>query len=161
MFNPTRDQVRLFFLNSWKKYHDKEHLSEAESLALLWMTKHPEYFKVFDGNTETVLDKNFSIEMGESNPFLHLSMHLAVAEQVSIDQPPGIRAAFANLCQKIGDEHQAAHQVFECLAEQIYQQQKNSVDFNSTNYIQCILEQDVISSNTSRLLMKQKKQPNH
>ena len=112
MFNPTRDQARLFFLNSWKKYHKEEPLTEAESLALQWMTKHPEY----------------------------LSMHLAVAEQVSIDQPPGIRAAFAKLCEKMGDDHKAAHQVFECLAEQIYQQQKNGVAFSSENYIPCILE---------------------
>ena len=102
MFNPTRDQARLFFLNSWKKYHKEEPLSEAESLALQWMTKHPEYFEVFDAEPESILAADFSVEAGQSNPFLHLSMHLAVAEQVSIDQPPGIRAAFAKLCEKMG-----------------------------------------------------------
>jgi len=117
MFNPTRDQARLFFLNSWKKYHKEEPLSEAESLALQWMTKHPEYFEVFDAEPESILAADFSVEAGQSNPFLHLSMHLAVAEQVSIDQPPGIRAAFAKLCEKMVDDHKAAHQVFECLAE--------------------------------------------
>lgn len=140
MFNPTRDQARLFFLNSWKKYHKEEPLSEAEALALQWMTRHPEYFSVFDAEPESILAADYSVEAGQSNPFLHLSMHLAVAEQVSIDQPPGIRAAFAKLCEKMGDEHKAAHQVFECLAEQIYQQQKNGVAFSSDNYIQCILE---------------------
>lgn len=115
-------------------------MSEAESLALQWMTKHPEYFEVFDAEPESILAADFSVEAGQSNPFLHLSMHLAVAEQVSIDQPPGIRSAFAKLCEKMGDEHKAAHQVFECLAEQIYQQQKNGVAFSSENYIQCILE---------------------
>ncbi|KYP10702.1 MAG: hypothetical protein A0129_11300 [Limnobacter sp. CACIAM 66H1] len=140
MFNPTRDQARLFFLNSWKKYHKEEPLTEAESLALQWMTKHPEYFDIFDAEPESILAADFSVEAGQSNPFLHLSMHLAVAEQVSIDQPPGIRAAFAKLCEKMGDDHKAAHQVFECLAEQIYQQQKNGVAFSSENYIQCILE---------------------
>jgi hypothetical protein len=140
MFNPTRDQARLFFLNSWKKYHLEQPLSEAESLALLWMTRHPEYFPVFDEDPERVLSADYSVEQGQSNPFLHLSMHLAVAEQVSIDQPPGIRAAFSKLCEKMGDEHKAAHQVFECLAEQIYQQQRNGVPFSSENYIQCVLE---------------------
>ncbi|HEX4918217.1 MAG TPA: DUF1841 family protein [Limnobacter sp.] len=139
MFNPTRDQARLFFMNTWKKYHHEQPLSEAESLALEWMTKHPEYFPTFDAEPEAVLAQDYSVEAGQSNPFLHLSMHLAVAEQVSIDQPPGIRAAYAKLCAKLNDEHMAAHQVFECLAEQIYQQQRNGVPFSSEAYIECIL----------------------
>ncbi|HEX4880326.1 MAG TPA: DUF1841 family protein [Limnobacter sp.] len=139
MFNPTRDQARLFFMNTWKKYHQEQPLSEAESLALQWMTRHPEYFPTFDEEPEAVLAKDYSVEAGRSNPFLHLSMHLAVAEQVSIDQPPGIRAAYAKLCAKLNDEHHAAHQVFECLAEQIYQQQRHGVPFSSDAYIECIL----------------------
>ncbi|MFN4330003.1 MAG: DUF1841 family protein [Limnobacter sp.] len=140
MFNPTRDQARLFFLNTWKKYHQEQPLSEAESLALQWMTRHPEYFPTFDAELEEVLARDYSVETGEGNPFLHLSMHLAVAEQVSIDQPPGIRSSFSKLCERLGDEHQAAHQVFECLAEQIYQQQRNGVPFSSERYINCILD---------------------
>jgi hypothetical protein len=140
MFNPTRDQARLFFLNSWRKYHMDQALSEAESLALKWMSKHPEYFTTFDEAEEEVLAKDFAVEQGQSNPFLHLSMHLAVEEQVSIDQPPGIRSAYRALCERMGDEHAAAHQVFECLAEQIYQQQKNGLAFDSSRYIQCIFE---------------------
>lgn len=145
MFNPTRDQARLFFLNSWRKYHLEQHLTDAESIALKWMSKHPEYFEVFDMPEEEVLAKDYSVEQGEGNPFLHLSMHLAIEEQVSIDQPPGIRSAYRALCERLNDDHKAAHQVFECLAEQIYQQQKNSVAFDSTRYIQCILDHcDVI-----------------
>lgn len=140
MFNPTRDQARLFFMNSWKKYHQEQPLSDAESLALQWMSKHPEYFPTFDTDIEEVLQRDYSVEAGHSNPFLHLSMHLAVAEQISIDQPHGIRSAFAKLCEKLGDEHQAAHQVFECLAEQIYQQQRNGQAFDSERYINCIID---------------------
>ena len=139
MFNPTRNQARLFFLNTWKKYHQQHVLSEAESLALEWMSKHPEYFGTFDADVENALSKDYRVEEGQGNPFLHLSMHLAVAEQVSIDQPPGIRSAYWKLCEILGDEHKAAHQVFECLAEQIYQQQKNGLPFESERYISCIL----------------------
>ena len=109
-------------------------------MALQWMAKHPEFFSTFDADPEQVLDRDFAVEEGQSNPFLHLSMHLAVAEQVSIDQPPGIRSAFRKLCERLGDEHKAAHQVFECLAEQIYQQQKHGVEFSSQSYISCILD---------------------
>lgn len=140
MFNPTRDQARLFFLNTWKKYHQEQPLTDAESIALQWMSRHPEYFPTFDADIERVLGKDYSVETGEGNPFLHLSMHLAVAEQVSINQPPGIRSAYQKLCERLGDEHLAAHQVFECLAEQIYQQQKNGTPFDSGRYINCILD---------------------
>jgi hypothetical protein len=140
MFNPTRDQARLFFLNAWKKYHTDQPMSEAESLALEWMSKHPEYFEVFDADIEETLTRDYSVEGGQGNPFLHLSMHLAVAEQVSIDQPPGIRSAFKKLCERLGDDHKATHQVFECLAEQIYQQQKNNQAFSSERYINCVLD---------------------
>lgn len=150
MFNPTRDQARLFFLNTWKKYHREEPLTDAESLALKWMSRHQEYFDVFDAPVEQALSKDYSVEMGHSNPFLHISMHLAIEEQVSIDQPPGIRSAFKALCERMGDEHQAAHQVFECLAEQIYQQQKNGEAFNSQRYIQCVLEYCDLSDKKTR-----------
>ncbi|GLR26693.1 DUF1841 family protein [Limnobacter litoralis] len=140
MFNPTRDQARLFFLNTWKKYHQEQPLTDAESIALQWMSRHPEYFPTFDADIEHVLAKDYSVESGEGNPFLHLSMHLAVAEQISINQPPGIRSAYDKLCERLGDEHLAAHQVFECLAEQIYQQQKNGIAFDSARYINCILD---------------------
>lgn len=140
MFSPTRDQARLFFINSWQKYHREEPLTDAESLAIKWMSQHKEYFSVFDADLDSVLSKDYTVEAGQSNPFLHLSMHLAVEEQVSIDQPPGIRSAFKALCERLGNEHDAAHQVFECLAEQIYQQQRSGQAFDSQRYIQCILE---------------------
>lgn len=140
MFSPTRDQARLFFLNSWQKYHREEPLTDAESLAIKWMSQHKEYFDVFDSDLEAVLARDYSVEAGQTNPFLHLSMHLAVEEQISIDQPPGIRSAFKALCERLGNEHDAAHQVFECLAEQIYQQQRNGQAFDSQRYIQCVLE---------------------
>jgi hypothetical protein len=138
MFNPSREQVRLFFLNTWKKYHQQVPLSQAESLSLQWMSRHPEYFAVFEDSTDTVLQRDYQPEDQETNPFLHLSMHLAIAEQISIDQPPGIHAAFAALCQKYQDEHSAAHAVFDCLAEQIYQQQRNGLAFSGERYLASI-----------------------
>lgn len=138
MFNPSREQVRLFFINTWKKYHQQTPLTQAESLALQWMSRHPEYFAVFESNTEDVLQRDYLPEEQQTNPFLHLSMHVAIAEQISIDQPPGIRAAFAALCEKHQDEHDAAHAVFDCLAEQIYQQQRHGLGFSGERYLAAI-----------------------
>lgn len=138
MFNPTRDQVRLFFLQAWQKHLRNETPTPAETLALHWIKHHPEYFSLLDTAVEDALAKDYATETGEHNPFLHLSMHLAIAEQLSIDQPPGIRQAFAVLCAKYGNEHDAAHDVMECLGEQIYQQQRNGVAFDSQKYLDSI-----------------------
>ncbi len=108
-------------------------------MAVHWIQQHPEYHDTLE-QRDKALEAEYSPDGGESNPFLHLSMHLAVAEQVSIDQPPGIRQAYHSLCLKYGNEHDAAHRVFECLAEQIWQQQKNGVAFNSESYLQCLAQ---------------------
>lgn len=137
MFNPSRDQARLFFIDAWRKHCDGQVLTPAETIAVDWIGQHPEYHELL-GNRDKALAADYSPEAGQTNPFLHLSMHLAVSEQLSIDQPPGIRAAFAHLSRKLDDEHAAAHHVFECLAEQIWQQQRNGLPFDNARYVKCV-----------------------
>ena len=84
---------------------------------------HPEYHATFE-NPERHADRDYSPEAGDINPFLHLSLHLAVAEQLAIDQPPGIRAQFERLRAARGDEHAALHAVLECLGEVIWSAQR-------------------------------------
>ncbi len=139
IFNPSRDQARLFFIDAWQKHQEKKVQTPAEIIASQWIAEHPEFHALL-GNKEKALAADYSPEDGHINPFLHLSMHLTVSEQVSIDQPPGIRGAFQTLCKRLDDEHAAAHRVFECLGEQIWQQQRNGLPFNSDRYIQCLLE---------------------
>lgn len=137
MFNPSRDQARLFFIDAWQKHKDGQVLTPAETIAMGWMAQHPEFHAMLS-DRERALAADFSPEAGQTNPFLHLSMHLAVSEQLSIDQPPGIRAAFMQLARKLDDEHAAAHHVFECLAEQIWQQQRNGLPFDNGRYLKCV-----------------------
>jgi len=142
MFNPSRDQARLFFIEAWQKQTDGSVLTPAETIAVGWIGQHPEFHALLS-DRDRALSADYSPEAGQTNPFLHLSMHLAVSEQLSIDHPPGIRAAFTHLAQKLDDEHQAAHHVFECLAEQIWQQQRNGLPFDNRRYLQCVRgEQD-------------------
>src|SRR5574338_300956 len=115
MFNPSRDQVRNFFIETWRKYREKDVLTPMESVAANVMTVHPEYHAVLE-DPESV-DRDFPPEAGQINPFLHLSLHLAIEEQLSIDQPPGIRAAFEGACARHGERHAALHDVLECLGE--------------------------------------------
>lgn len=137
MFNPTRDQARLFFIEAWDKHRQQLVLTPAEMNAVRWISEHPEYHAMLE-DRDRALAADFSPESGQTNPFLHLSMHLAVSEQLSIDQPPGIRDAFTGLCRRLDDEHAAMHHVFECLAEQIWQQQRNGLPFDSARYIACL-----------------------
>ena len=136
MFNPTRDQSRQFLFDVWEKHRAGSVLTPLESLALSILMEHPEYHAVVE-NRERYLDRDWKPEGGETNPFLHIAMHLAIEEQVSIDQPPGIRAAVDTLSAKLG-EHGARHEVMECLAEMVWQAQRNAAPFDNAAYLDCI-----------------------
>jgi hypothetical protein len=96
MFAPSRDQARQFFFDTWKKYGAGEALSALEQIALAVISLHPEYHALLE-DTDRNLDRNYTPAASGINPFLHLSLHLAVEEQLSIDQPPGLRAKYEQL----------------------------------------------------------------
>ena len=137
MFNPTRDQARAFLFDVWDKHLAHAEMTQLESLALAIILEHPEYQQIL-ANRERYLDRDWQPEGGETNPFLHIQMHLAIEEQVSIDQPPGIRAAVDALAVKLGSMHDARHVVLECLGEMIWQAQRNGLGFDNARYLDCI-----------------------
>lgn len=142
MFTPTKDDVRRFFRETWRKHRAAELLTPIEALALDWIIEHPEYH---DELARSGDDAEYRVEDGRTNPFLHLSMHLAIAEQLSIDQPPGIRAAYVRLAQRRGDAHRAAHDVMECLGEVVWAAQRAGQalppDEMSARYLDCLARQ--------------------
>jgi len=137
VFNPTRDQARLFLFDTWAKYRGRQPLTALEAMALDILLLHPEYHAVLD-DRERYLDRDWTPEGGETNPFLHLSMHLAIDEQLSIDQPPGIRDAHGRLARKLDSGHEARHAVMDCLAEMIWQAQRNGAAFDNAAYLDCL-----------------------
>ena len=137
MFNPTRDQARLFLFDLWDKHRAGAALTPLESIALAVILEHPEYHAIL-GDRERYLERDWKPEGGETNPFLHLQMHLAIDEQVSIDQPPGIRAAVEALAARRGSMHAARHEVMEALAETIWQAQRNNAGFDNESYLERI-----------------------
>jgi len=137
LFNPSRDQVREFFFGLWAKSRSGEALTPLESMALAIAMEHPEYHEVL-GDPERYREREWPPERGETNPFLHLSMHLAIEEQLSIDQPPGIREAVRRLAAKHDSEHDAKHAVMDCLAEIVWQAQRNGVAFDNAAYLACL-----------------------
>jgi hypothetical protein len=137
MFNPSRDEVRQFFLEAWRKRRAGEILTPLESIAVDWIAEHPEYHDTL-GNTEAQ-SRDYSPEAGHSNPFLHLSMHLAISEQLSIDQPPGIRAAHDKLAARLGSSHEAHHAMMECLGQTLWEAQRKQAPPDSDAYLACVL----------------------
>jgi hypothetical protein len=140
MYAPTRDEARRFMVDAWRKYKATEPLSGLEQIAVNLIARHPEYHATLEDPSRT-LERDYAPEAGAINPFLHLSLHLAVAEQLSIDQPPGIRAHFERLRAARGDEHAALHAVVECLGETIWQAQRNGGGPDADVYLACLARQ--------------------
>ncbi|MGZ8340759.1 MAG: DUF1841 family protein [Telluria sp.] len=136
MFTPSSNDVRRFFCEAFRKHRHGEILSPMDAIAADWIARHPEYDDVL-GDAEAAIARDYSVEGGQANPFLHLSMHLSIAEQVSIDQPPGIRAAHNALVQRLG-EHDAHHQIMECLGEMIWTSQRNNMAPDTVAYVECV-----------------------
>lgn len=133
MFNPSRDQVRQFFCGAWKKHLERSILEGAEVTAVDLILRHPEYHALL-ANPAAALEQEYTPEGGQANPFLHLSLHLAIAEQVSINQPPGIRPAFEALRQRL-DPHEAEHVILDCLGETIWAAQRRGGAMDAEDYL--------------------------
>jgi hypothetical protein len=137
MFDPSREQAREFLFDLWDKQGAGATLTPLESMALAIVLEHPEYHPVL-ADRGRYLDRDWRPEAGETNPFLHLQMHLAIEEQVSIDQPPGIRAAIEALARRHGSAHDARHDVMDCLAEVIWNAQRHGAAFDNASYVECV-----------------------
>ena len=136
MFNPTRDQVRQFFCDAWKKHIERLPLVGAEATAVDIALRHPEYHALLI-DRDAAVGLEWSPESGQMNPFLHLSLHLAIHEQISIDQPPGIRSAYQQLCQR-KEGHDAEHVLLECLGETIWRAQREGKPMDAVAYVDAI-----------------------
>ena len=137
MFNPSRQEVRRFFFEIWRKYRDQAPLEGLEKTALEVVLLHPEYHALL-GSEDRSIDRDFFPEGGEINPFLHLSLHLALAEQTSIDQPRGIRGLHAELLTHAESVHDALHLLLECLGETVWQAQRDRAAPDEEAYLDCI-----------------------
>ncbi len=136
MFTPSSHDVRRFFCEALRKQRAGEILTPMDAIAADWISRHPEYADDL-ADAEAAIARDYSVEGGQPNPFLHLSMHLSIEEQVSIDQPPGIRAACQTLTQRLG-EHEAHHEIMECLGEMIWTSQRNGTPPDTHGYVECV-----------------------
>ena len=135
MFNPTRSQARRFFADGWRKYRNRQTLDGLEAIAAELVAMHPEYHPLVESDD---IDRDFPPENGQVNPWLHLGLHLAIAEQLSIDQPPGIRAEVDRLAAANGDRHAALHAALEALGEVMWRAQRDGTPPDQAAYLEAM-----------------------
>jgi hypothetical protein len=137
MFQPSQNDVRQFFCDTWRKQREGAPLTPMEAMAADWITEHPEYHADL-ADLQAALAAVYTVEEGRSNPFLHLAMHLSIAEQCSIDQPTGIRQAVSLLAARRNALHEAHHEVMECLGEMIWASQRSGLPPDGQAYIDAV-----------------------
>lgn len=137
IFNSTREEVRRFFCDTWKKKTEGHILDPMETLASDWMSDHPEYHTLL-ANPEGALEQDYTPERGEANPFLHLSMHLSISEQISINQPSGIKEIAEKLAARLGSMHEAQHLIMECLGQVMWEAQREGQPLNPEKYLETL-----------------------
>lgn len=132
-----REQLRQFYCNSWEKHlKQKEKLNPLEQQIAAVIKEHPEYHALLE-NKESSVNADYLPEMGDTNPFLHLGMHLGIREQVSTNRPPGIAELYQRLVALKGI-HDAEHEMMECLGEMIWQAQQSQTPPDDIIYMDCL-----------------------
>jgi hypothetical protein len=137
MFSPSAGDVRDFFVDARRKRGEGLPLTPLETIAADWIDAHPEYARDL-ADAETARTANYPADAGRENPFLHLSMHLSISEQIAIDQPVGIRPAFDALAARLGSAHAAQHEVMECLGTMLWEAQRGGRPPDGAAYVDCV-----------------------
>ncbi len=137
VFAPSQEDVRLFFVGARRKRGEGLPLTPLETIAADWIAAHPEYTADL-ADAERARTANYSPDAGRENPFLHLSMHLSISEQVQIDQPRGIRQACELLAARLGSMHAAQHEAMECLGRMLWEAQRSGRPPDAEAYVDCV-----------------------
>ena len=137
MFSPSQEDVRRFFCGVHAKQRAGGLLDPLETLASEWLKEHPEYDPEMQ-DAEAAVARVYDGSGGQANPFLHLSMHLSISEQCSIDQPRGIRQAVELLAARRNSLHDAHHEAMECLGQMLWESQRSGRPPDGQAYVECV-----------------------
>ena len=134
MFGQNRHKLRQFYHDVWqKKQHPLTQLTELEKIVANVIEQHPEYHKIFD--SEASLDQEYFVEDGQTNPFLHMGLHISLHEQISTDRPTGIKHLYQQLQAKYGSAHDTEHKMMESLTESLWIAQRNNSAPSESDYL--------------------------
>jgi hypothetical protein len=133
MFGQNRQQLRQMYHDVWKKQQTNASLSALELMVGQVISEHPEYHDIF--NNEASLEQEYFVEDGQTNPFLHMGLHISLHEQISTDRPAGIRDVYQQLQVKFGNAHDTEHKMMECLTESLWIAQRNNQAPSESDYL--------------------------
>lgn len=136
-FGQNRDELRRFYVQAWAKHHNQLPIEPLEGMIIDIIALHPEYHPLL-ADEEQALAHDYSPEQGQTNPFLHMGMHIAIREQLSTHRPAGINAAYETLLKKLGDLHEVEHRMMDCLGEAMWQAQRNNTAPDEAAYLHCL-----------------------
>lgn len=136
MFGQNREELRRFFQTSWQKRLDGQSLQPLEQLVAQVVEQHPEYH-VYLSDAEQ-LDRDFTPEQGQTNPWLHMGMHITLAEQLGTDRPAGIRSSYQQIVARFGDQHAAEHAMMDCLGVVLWEAQRAGTAPDERGYLECL-----------------------
>ena len=136
MFSQDRQQLRQFFVQAWEKHQAGQSLQPLERLVADVIAQHPEYHDhlTHDG----ALERDYTAEDGQTNPWLHMGMHISLGEQLGADRPAGIRTAYQRVLARFGDPHAAEHAMMECLGVTLWEAQRHQAPPDESGYLECL-----------------------
>ena len=134
IFGQDRNELRKMYADAWEKHNAQQALSPLETQIAQVISEHPEYHGTVTGD----LDKDFTVEGAATNPFLHMGLHLGIREQVATNRPAGISVVFEQLANKRGDAHEAEHRMIDCLAETLWEAQRDQRPPDELHYLESL-----------------------
>ena len=135
IFGQDRNELRKMYADAWKKRCDDKPMTPLEVQIADVVEIHPEYH---DDVAGAELDKDYTPDGGQTNPFLHMGLHLGIREQVATNRPSGISAVFEQLANKLGDAHAAEHRMIDCLAETLWEAQRDQRPPDELHYLESL-----------------------
>jgi hypothetical protein len=133
-----RGATREVFFRAWRNHLDGKPLEGIERLLVQVALKHPEYHS-FLADPESHRDRDYNGVSGQANPFLHMGLHVAIEEQLTLDEPRGIRDIYRSLLLRNADEHAVQHHIMECLGQWIYRAQRQNAAPDASEYLECLM----------------------
>jgi hypothetical protein len=137
VYSTDRQKTRAVFFRAWQRHRQQLPLEGIENIIVAVALRHPEYHRLLE-NPDAHEDRDYPPELGAANPFLHLGLHVAIEEQLSIDRPPGLRARYRALLEKFGDEHAAQHRMLDCLGETLWHAERERTPPSDADYLECL-----------------------
>ncbi len=139
-FGGGRGEMRQVFFRAWHAFRQEHPLAGIEKIAVEVALRHPEYHSVLE-NPQSFQDRDYLPDFGETNPFLHMGLHIAIEEQITSNRPPGVIDIYQALRERFDDSHMVEHQMMDCLAETLWQAQRHGGQPSEEDYLACLRRQ--------------------